>query len=444
MNTFGHLFRITTWGESHGAGIGVVIDGCPPGLPLSPEDIQAELDLRRPGQSEFTSPRKESDQVEILSGVFEGHTLGTPISLVVYNRDMRPYDYSALRDTYRPGHADYTYQKKYGRRDYRGGGRSSGRETTARVAAGAVARNILRRHGIRVLAFARMIGGQWLAEEAVERLFEPDNPSGGGMAGSSSGGVAAGGPHERSGADAEVPPAGVAGAAGAAAPALRGAGSPVDSSEGAAAGDGAGQALDALRREIYASQVRCPDPEAAERMGTTIRAAAAEKDSVGGIVEVRAYGLPVGLGDPVFAKLDALVAQALLSLGAVKGIEFGAGFRLAQMRGSAANDPFVRGADGRAVPGSNRAGGVAGGISTGLPLVCRAAVKPTASIGRPQSTVDAAGEPRELVIEGRHDPCIVIRLVPVAEHMVNLVLVDLLLSQRMNGTIDERAERRKE
>jgi chorismate synthase len=396
MNTFGHLFRITTWGESHGAGIGVVIDGCPPGLELAPEDIQAELDLRRPGQSEFTSPRKETDQVGILSGVFEGHTLGTPISLVVYNRDMRPHDYSALRDTYRPGHADFTYQKKYARRDYRGGGRSSGRETTARVAAGAVARKILWRHGIRVLAFARMIGGQWLEEEAVERLFE---------AGIRSKGAGAAGParHDVHG----TPDAG---------------------------------ALDALRAGIYASQVRCPEPATAERMAAAIREAAAEKDSLGGVVEVRAFGLPAGLGDPVFAKLDALVAQGLMSLGAVKGVEFGDGFRLAGMRGSSANDRFVRDAGGTVLPGSNRAGGVAGGISTGLPLVCRAAVKPTASIGRPQSTVDALGRDQQLVIEGRHDPCIVIRLVPVVEHMVNLVLVDLLLSQTITGTIESGSE----
>ena len=398
MNTFGHLFRITTWGESHGAGIGAVIDGCPPGLELAPEDIQAELDLRRPGQGEFTSPRKETDQVEILSGVFEGHTLGTPISLVVYNRDMRPYDYSALRDTYRPGHADYTYQKKYGRRDYRGGGRSSGRETIARVAAGAVARKILRRHGIRVIAFARMIGGQWLEEEAVERLFGVGIPS--------------------DGAGADVSES--------AAPGSAKHGSPSDPEAGV---------LDTLRAGIYASQVRCPEPAAAERMAAAIRAAAAEKDSVGGVVEVRAFGLPAGLGDPVFAKLDALAAQALMSLGAVKGVEFGDGFRLAGMRGSTANDRFVRGAAGEVLPGSNRAGGVAGGISTGLPLICRAAVKPTASIGRPQSTVNAAGRDQQLVIEGRHDPCIVIRLVPVAEHMVNLVLVDLLLSQTITGTI---------
>ncbi|MBN1836152.1 MAG: chorismate synthase, partial [Spirochaetales bacterium] len=296
MNSFGHFFRITTWGESHGAGIGVVIDGCPPGLPLTPEEIQAELDLRKPGQSELTSPRQESDKVEILSGVFEGHTLGTPISLVVYNRDMRPYDYGPLKDVFRPGHADFTWQRKYGRRDYRGGGRSSGRETTARVAAGAVARKLLAREGIRVVALARMIGGQWLEDAGMEKLF-------GARSGRLGVGASAGdGP-------APVPPAAAAGY------------------------------LDALRTRIYASQVRCPDPEAAERMAAAIRAAAAEKDSVGGIVEVQAWGLPAGLGDPVFGKLDALVAQGLLSLGAVKGIEFGEGFRLAEMRGSQANDP---------------------------------------------------------------------------------------------------------
>ena len=390
MNTFGHFFRLTTWGESHGPGIGAVIDGCPAGLALDPEDIQAELDLRRPGQSELTSPRRELDRVEILSGVFEGRTLGTPISLVVFNKDMRPYDYSALKEVYRPGHADFTWQRKYGRRDYRGGGRSSGRETTARVAAGAVARKILAQKGIRVLAFARMIGGQWLEEAALEGLFD----AGLGAEAAGPGGAPAPGPC----------PEGLTG-------------------------------LEALRARIYASPVRCPDPEAGQRMAAAVQAAAAEQDSVGGIVEARAYGLPAGLGDPVFAKLDALAAQALLSLGAVKGVEFGDGFRLAALRGSQANDRFVRAPDGQVLPGTNRAGGVAGGISTGLPLILRGAVKPTASIGRPQETVDAAGREQSLSVAGRHDPCIVIRLVPVVEHMINLVLADLLLSQTLTAAM---------
>jgi chorismate synthase len=371
MNTFGQYFRVTTFGESHGPAVGTVIDGCPPGLELGPEDIQAELDLRRPGQSELTTPRREPDRVEILSGVFEGKTLGTPIALIIFNRDMRPYDYSKLKDLYRPGHADHTYQHKYGRRDYRGGGRSSGRETAVRVAAGAVARKLLAGKGIQVVSFARMIGGIWLEE------VEPNIG-------------------DRSGATT------------------------VDVEAGR---------IEALRSSIYGSKVRCPHPETAAAMERAIQAAADEQDSVGGIVEVRAYGVPAGLGDPVFGKIDARIAQAVLSLGAVKGIEFGDGFRLAGMRGSEANDRFTTGADGQVLPETNRAGGMAGGISTGLPIVCRAVVKPTASIGKVQKSVDAAGKPVDLTIEGRHDPCIVIRIVPVIEHMVNLVLLDLYLAQ---------------
>jgi chorismate synthase len=378
MNTFGRCFRVTTFGESHGPAIGAVVDGCPAGLPLSVEEIQGELDLRKPGQGELTSPRRESDRVEILSGVFEGRTLGTPIALVLFNRDTRPADYNRLKDVYRPGHADYTYQMKYGLRDHRGGGRSSGRETAARVAAGAVARKFLVHEGISVLAFARMIGGVWLSGERLEELMAFTGPATGGAA---------------------------------------------------STGTGA-NALAGLRERVYASPVRCPDPEAARAMEEAIRAAAAEKDSVGGVVEFRAFGVPAGLGDPVFGKLDALLGQALLSVGAVKGVEFGEGFGLAAMRGSQANDPFTRTPEGRVVPASNRAGGMLGGISTGLPVVGRVAVKPTSSIGRPQHTVDSSGRPVELSIEGRHDPCIVVRVVPVIEHMVNLVLADLLLSQR--------------
>lgn len=364
MNTFGRYFRVTTWGESHGPAIGAVVDGCPAGLPLSAADIQEELDRRKPGQSEFTSPRRESDQVEILSGVFEGRTLGSPISLVIWNRDPRPEDYSSLEGAFRPGHADHTWQWKYGRRDTRGGGRSSGRETAGRVAAGAIARKLLAMRGVQVVVLARRIGGAELREEELEELFR--------------------------GAPADLP---------------------------------------ALRERIYASAVRCPHPRAEEAMQELLRQASAEKDSLGGIVEARAYGLPPGLGEPVFHKLGARVGQAVLSIGAVKGIEFGLGFRLAGLRGSQANDPFTRGARGEPVPATNNAGGLAGGISTGLPLICRAAVKPTASIGRPQRTVDIHGQPLDLVVEGRHDPCIVPRVVPVVEHMINLALVDLLLAQ---------------
>ena len=365
MNTFGHLFRLSTWGESHGPGIGAVVDGCPPGLPLEAADIQAELDLRRPGLSDLTTPRSEADQVEILSGLFEGRTTGTPIGLLIRNRTQRSADYEPLRGVFRPGQADYTWQAKYGRRDYRGSGRASGRETAARVAGGAVAMKLLAGRGIGVIGFARRMGP---VELAVEDPFRE------GFAG-----------------------------------------------------------LEELRRErrrIYGSETRCPEEEAGGRMAAAVREAAAEGDSVGGIVEVQAHGLPAGLGEPVFGKLDALVAQAFLSVGAVKGVEFGAGFRLAQMRGSEANDPFTL-REGRVAPATNRAGGVLGGISTGLPLIVRAAVKPTASIRAQQETVDREGRPIELSIEGRHDPCIVVRIIPVLEHMLNLVLIDLLLAQRV-------------
>jgi chorismate synthase len=370
MNTLGQTFRVTTFGESHGPAIGAVIDGCPAGIEIAPEEIQAELDLRKPGQSELTSPRKEPDRVEILSGVFEGRTLGTPIALIIFNRDMRPYDYSKLKGLYRPGHADFTYQMKYGHRDHRGGGRSSGRETAARVAAGAVARKLLAEKGIHVLSFARMIGDVWL-DESEPKISDV-----------------------------------------ASAPA-------VDAKQVAR-----------LRASIYGSKVRCSQPRTAKAMEEAIKQAGEEQDSVGGIVEVRAYGVPAGLGDPVFGKIDARIAQAVLSLGAVKGIEFGEGFRLAEMRGSRSNDLFTNTSDGTVIPATNRAGGMAGGISTGSPIICRVAVKPTASIGKIQNTVDAEGRPTELTIEGRHDPCIVIRLVPVVEHMVNLVLIDLYLSQQ--------------
>jgi chorismate synthase len=394
MNSFGRYFRVTTFGESHGRAIGAVIDGCPPGLDLKEEEIQAELDLRKPGQSELTTPRREPDRVEILSGVFEGKTLGTPIALVIFNRDMRPSDYSTLANIYRPGHADYTYQMKFGRRDYRGGGRSSGRETAARVAAGAVARKLLAGEGIQVLAFARAIGGVRLPEEELARLFADE--------------------------DAAVPSAPVAAASADGNPSARAAAMPVKPPVG----------LDRIRRAVYSSRVRCPDPETARGMEKAIAAAAEEQDSVGGVVEARAFGVPAGLGDPVFGKIEARIGQAVLSIGAVKGIEFGQGFELASLRGSQANDPFTTDPAGRVVPAANRAGGMAGGISTGLPIVCRAAVKPTSSIGRSQNTVDAQGRPVELAVGGRHDPCIVIRLVPVVEHMINLVLIDLLLAQR--------------
>jgi len=324
MNTFGRNFRCTTFGESHGPALGVVIDGCPPGVRLSPETIQPMLDRRRPGRGPLASSRAEADTVEILSGLFEGRSTGAPIALIVRNRDARSEDYDALRTVFRPGHADYTWQAKYGIRDHRGGGRSSGRETVARVAAGAVALACLARDGIRITGSIREIHGRVIPREQ--------------------------------------------------------------------------------EREIA---------EAAER-----------GDSVGGIVEVVAEDCPAGLGDPVFGKLDAAIGGAMLSIGAVKGVEIGEGFAAARLFGSENNDPMTpRGF------ASNHAGGILGGISTGAPIVVRIAVKPTPSIRKEQQTVDLDGRPAAIAIAGRHDPCIVPRIVPVAEAMLALVILDALLEQ---------------
>ncbi|WP_214020290.1 chorismate synthase [Methanoculleus sp.] len=324
MNTFGRNFRCTTFGESHGKAVGVVVDGCPPGVPLTEADLQPFLDRRRPGKSPLESGRQESDRVEILSGTFEGRTTGAPIALVVRNRDVRSEDYDALRDVFRPGHADYTWQAKYGFRDHRGGGRSSGRETLARVAAGAVA--------VRCLA-----------------------------------------------------PCGIA---------IRG-----------------------RVVEVHAAT----EPETMEE---EIRAARDAGDSVGGIVEVTAAGCPPGLGDPVFSKLDAAIAGAMMGIGAVKGVELGEGFGAARLFGSEMNDPITG-----AGFASNHAGGVLGGISTGQDIVVRIAVKPTPSIRKAQRTVDTVGKEREISVEGRHDPCIAPRIVPVAECMLALVILDAMLEQ---------------
>jgi chorismate synthase len=324
MNTFGRNFRCTTFGESHGKAVGVVIDGCPPGVPLSETDIQPYMDRRRPGKGPLESARMEPDRVEILSGLFEGVTTGTPIAMLVVNRDTRSGDYEALRSVFRPGHADYTYLAKYGVRDHRGGGRSSGRETLARVAAGAVAMCCLKRHGI-------VIGGRIV--------------------------------------------------------------------------------------EVHGAM----DPESME---AEIRAARDAGDSVGGIVEVTATGVPTGLGDPVFGKLDAAIAGAMMGIGAVKGVEIGEGFRAARLFGSEMNDPMT--AAGFA---SNHAGGILGGISTGQEIGVRIAVKPTPSIRRSQQTIAVTGEEREIAVEGRHDPCIAPRILPVAECMLALVVLDALLEQ---------------
>jgi len=355
-NNFGTIFRITTWGESHGRAVGVVVDGCPAGLALSAQDIQKELDRRRPGQSRASTARQEADRVEILSGIFEGHTTGTPISLLIWNKDADSSAYDLLRDKPRPGHADYAYQMKYGLRDHRGGGRASARETVGRVAAGAVAKKLLATEGIEVVAYVTELGGI-VADIASSNLLE-------------------------------------------------------------------------LRNRAESNTVRCPDHAAAERMLERLDAVRREGDSLGGVVVVTAVGVPAGLGEPVFDKLDGDLAKALMSIGAVKAVEIGAGRECAGMRGSEMNDPlFMR--EGRIDFESNHAGGILGGISTGGPIVCTIAVKPTPSIARRQNTVDlACGETAEIEINGRHDPAIPPRIVPVAEAMVALVLADYLLRQR--------------
>ena len=348
-SSFGRLFKLTTWGESHGPALGVVIEGCPAGIELTVEDIQIQLDRRRVGQSAVTSPRNEGDRAELLSGVFEGVTTGAPISLLTYNKDVDSSKYDALRDVFRPGHADYTYWAKYGHRDHRGGGRSSARETWGRVAAGSIARKVLGSIGAEVYGFTREIGGIPMAS------FDRD----------------------------------------------------------------------AIEQNV----VRCPDPDAAARMVEAILAAKVSGDSLGGVVEIRATGVPAGLGEPTFDKLDALIAQAMLSIPAVKGVELGEGFGVVRSRGSEANDAFYAD-EGRVRTRTNTAGGTLGGISSGEDIVVRIAVKPTSSVGIPQETVDTGLLPRTIVVEGRHDPSVVPRAVPVAEAMLALVLADLLLRNR--------------
>ena len=349
-NTFGTLFTVTTWGESHGPAVGAVVDGCPPRLPLTAEDIQVELDRRRPGQSDIVTPRKEEDRVEFLSGVFEGRTTGTPISLLVRNADQRPSAYDEMRDKFRPSHADFTYQAKFGLRDHRGGGRSSARETVGRVAAGAIARKVLAlAGGVEVRAFLTQVHDIALPTDAL-----------------------------------------------AAFPTLA---------------------------EVEATPVRCPHPETAARMIERIKAVRSDGDSVGGIIECRVRGLPAGLGEPVFDRLEADLAKAMLSLPATKGFELGSGFVGATLRGSEHNDAFEM-RDGRVRTRTNRSGGTQGGISNGEELVFRTAFKPTATILQRQATVDTAGAATELIGRGRHDPCVVPRAVPIVEAMTALVLLD--------------------
>lgn len=350
-NTFGRFFRITTWGESHGKALGVVLDGCPAGLEISEDDIQFELDRRRPGQSKITTQRKEADKVEILSGVFEGKTTGTPISMMVHNTDAISRSYEDIKDTYRPGHADYTYDEKYGFRDYRGGGRASARETIGRVASAAIAKKILSRSGIKTYGFVRQIGDIIVDKVDIDQIEK--NPA------------------------------------------------------------------------------RCPDAEKAEKMIKLIEDIRKQGDSIGGIVEVVSTGLPTGLGDPVFNKVDADLASALMSLGGIRGFEVGMGFGVASRKGSEVNDVMYKDETGNLRFKTNNAGGLLGGITNGEDLVVKIAIKPTSSIPKAQKTVDKYGEPTELVVKGRHDPCLCPRAVPIAEAMVNLVLVDHLLGSRL-------------
>ena len=355
-STYGRLFTITTWGESHGKGIGVVIDGCPAGLPLNEEDIQIYLDRRKPGQSKFTTQRNEADAVQILSGVFEGKTTGTPISLVVFNTDQRSRDYGDIATYYRPGHADYTFDEKYGFRDYRGGGRSSGRETIGRVAAGAIAAKLLKELGIDVHAYATAIGPVQIDRNSFDLEESLSNPVG------------------------------------------------------------------------------MPDAAAAQKAQEYLSECMKNQDSCGGIIECTITGMPTGIGDPVFEKLDANLAKAMLSIGSIKGFEIGDGFAVSASNGSANNDAFIM-ADGQVTKAANHAGGTLGGISDGSPVIFRVAVKPTPSISQTQHTVNQSGEEIDISIKGRHDPIIVPRAIVVVEAMAALTVLDLLLTN-MSAKLD--------
>ena len=349
-STFGTLFRITTWGESHGPALGVVVDGCPAGIPLTTDYIQAFLDRRKPGQSKFTTARRESDTVEILSGVFEGYTTGTPISLVVRNNDQRSHDYSNIKDCYRPGHADYTFDKKYGLRDYRGGGRTSGRETIGRVSGGAVASRILECLGIKLTTYTKAIGPVSIPSDAYDYSVINEN-------------------------------------------------------------------------RLY-----MPNSEYAQQAAAYLEQCISDQDSSGGLIECIIEGMPAGVGEPVFDKLDASLAKAVMSIGAVKGVEIGDGFSVTSSKGSINNDSFIS-ENGQVLKQTNHSGGILGGISDGSSIILRAAIKPTPSISQPQKTVNTAGENIEIAISGRHDPVIVPRAVVVVESMAAITLTDLLIRQ---------------
>ena len=351
-NTFGHLFRITTFGESHGGGVGVVIDGCPPQVEISEAEIQVDLDRRRPGQSKITTPRKETDTCEIISGVFEGRTTGTPIAILVRNKDARSQDYNEMAVKYRPSHADATYDAKYGFRNWQGGGRSSARETIGRVAAGAIAKKILQQvAGVEIVAYVKRI-------KDLEAVVDNNTVT---------------------------------------------------------------------LEQVESNIVRCPDSECAQAMIELIDRARREKDSLGGVVECVARDVPTGLGEPVFDKLEADLAKAVMSLPATKGFEIGSGFAGTTMTGSEHNDEFYLDEEGKTRTVTNRSGGIQGGISNGENIIIRAAFKPTATIGKEQKTVTKTGEETVLAAKGRHDPCVLPRAVPMVEAMVALTLCDHLL-----------------
>jgi chorismate synthase len=354
-NSFGELFRVTTAGVSHGPGYLCIVDGCPPGLPLSADDLLPDLRRRRPGQSKIVTQRQEEDVPEIWSGVFDGKTDGTSIGIVFRNTNQRSGDYADIKDKYRPGHADYTFDAKYGFRDYRGGGRSSARETLCRVAAGAIAKKLLAQVGVRIIGYVKQIGSitAEIADPAAITL-----------------------------------------------------------------------------EQVEANPVRCPDPLKAAEMIALIEQVRKEQDSLGGICELVATGVPAGWGEPVFDKLKADLAKGLLSLPAVLAFEYGAGFTAATTRGSVNNDPFVKLPTGEVGTEGNKHGGMLGGISSGMPIVCRVAVKPTSSLPRPQRTITRKGEPTEIATRGRHDPCLLPRFVPMGEAMVALVLADHWLRWR--------------
>ena len=347
-NSIGEVFTVTTWGESHGSATGAVIDGCPAGIDLSVEDVQKELDRRKPGTDTFSSPRKEDDRVEILSGIFEGKTTGTPLSLMVMNRDAKSRDYDMLRDIYRPGHGDYSYDKKYGIRDYRGGGRASGRETLGRVAAGAVAKKIIMAEGVTVVAYTQELGG------IAAACFDES--------------------------------------------------------------------------QIGGNRLCCPDGNAAQSMEAALDEARRDGDTLGGVVEILVRGCPAGLGEPVFDKMDADLAKALMSIGTVKAVEVGAGREAARLRGSEMNDPI--GPEGFI---SNNAGGILAGITTGDTVVLRVSCKPIPSIAREQQTIDRHGKAATVRIGGRHDISVIPRIIPVCEAMTAIVLADHLLRQVQRG-----------